>query len=87
MVRGAGSRWVKKLKRVCCPALIEPPSPALRLAILPAIPHTHLQSTQRERRWQEPMDWKHLLTYITGSVDQELLLRHDYLVTEHQIFH
>jgi putative transposase len=26
-----------------------------------------------------------LLTYITGSVDQELLLRHDYLVTEHQI--
>jgi putative transposase len=31
------------------------------------------------------MDWKHLLAYITGSVDQELL-RHDYLVTENQIF-
>jgi hypothetical protein len=48
MVRGAVSRWVKKLKRVFCPALIDPPSPALRLAILPAIPHPHPQSTQRD---------------------------------------
>src|SRR5436190_14911753 len=31
------------------------------------------------------MDWKHLLTYITGTVDQELLLRNDYLVTENRI--
>jgi putative transposase len=31
------------------------------------------------------MDWKHLLAYITGSVDQELLLRNEYLVTENQI--
>jgi transposase InsO family protein len=28
------------------------------------------------------MDWKQLLAYITGSVDQELLLRNEYLVTE-----
>jgi hypothetical protein len=28
------------------------------------------------------MDWKLLLAYITGSVDQELLMRNDYLVTE-----
>lgn len=28
------------------------------------------------------MIWKRLLTYITGSVDQELLLRNEYLVTE-----
>jgi hypothetical protein len=28
------------------------------------------------------MDWKTLLAYITGSVDQELLLRNEYLVTE-----
>ena len=28
------------------------------------------------------MDWKHLLAYITGTVDQELLLRNEYLVTE-----
>jgi hypothetical protein len=31
------------------------------------------------------MDWKHLLAYITGSVDQELLLRHGYLITENRI--
>jgi hypothetical protein len=30
------------------------------------------------------MNWKHLLAYITGSVDQELL-RNEYLVTENQI--
>jgi hypothetical protein len=33
------------------------------------------------------VDWKHLLVYITGSVDQELLLRNEYLVTENQILH
>src|ERR671939_532199 len=31
------------------------------------------------------MDWKQLLAYITGTVDQELLLRNEYLVTEHRI--
>src|SRR5262245_14806418 len=31
------------------------------------------------------MDWKHLLAYITGSVDQELLVRNEYLVTENRI--
>ena len=31
------------------------------------------------------MDWKQLLTYITGSVDQELLLRNEYFVTENRI--
>ena len=31
------------------------------------------------------MDWKHLLAYITGTVDQELLVRNEYLVTEHRI--
>ena len=31
------------------------------------------------------MDWKMLLAYITGSVDQELLLRNEYLVTENRI--
>ena len=33
----------------------------------------------------EAMDWKHLLAYITGTVDQELLWRHEYLVTENRI--
>src|SRR5262245_37608285 len=33
----------------------------------------------------EAMDWKHLFAYITGTVDQELLLRNEYLVTENRI--
>jgi transposase InsO family protein len=31
------------------------------------------------------MDWQHLLPYITGTVDQALLLRNEYLVTENRI--
>jgi transposase InsO family protein len=31
------------------------------------------------------MDWKQLLAYITGSVDEELLRRNEYLVTENRI--
>src|SRR5258705_3892816 len=31
------------------------------------------------------MDWKTLLAYITGTIDQELLLRNEYLVTENRI--
>jgi transposase InsO family protein len=31
------------------------------------------------------MDWKQLLAYMTGSVDQELLMRNEYLVTENRI--
>jgi putative transposase len=31
------------------------------------------------------MGWKTLLAYITGTVDQELLLRNEYLVTENRI--
>jgi putative transposase len=31
------------------------------------------------------MEWKHLLAYITGSVDEALLLRNEYLVTENRI--
>src|SRR5437879_823124 len=31
------------------------------------------------------MDWKRLLAYITGSVDQELLIRNEYLVTENRL--
>src|SRR6267378_4699269 len=33
----------------------------------------------------EAMDWNHLLAYITGTVDQALLLRTEYLVTEHRL--
>jgi putative transposase len=31
------------------------------------------------------MDWKQLLAYITGTLDQELLLRNEYLVSENRI--
>jgi putative transposase len=31
------------------------------------------------------MDWKILFAYITGSVDQEILLRTEYLVTESRL--
>jgi putative transposase len=31
------------------------------------------------------MSWKTLLAYITGMVDQELLVRNEYLVTENRI--
>jgi putative transposase len=31
------------------------------------------------------MDWARLLAYITGTVDQELLLRNEYLVAENRI--
>jgi transposase InsO family protein len=34
---------------------------------------------------EETMDWKQLLAYITGTVDQELLVRNEYLVTENRI--
>jgi hypothetical protein len=31
------------------------------------------------------MEWVRLLAYITGTVDQELLLRHEYLAAENRI--
>lgn len=31
------------------------------------------------------MDWQQLLLYITGSVEQELLRRNEYLMTENQL--
>ena len=31
------------------------------------------------------MDWKHLLVYIPGSVDQERPLRNEYLAAENRI--
>jgi hypothetical protein len=29
-----------------------------------------------------PMNWKRMLAYVAGSVDEELLGRNEYLVTE-----
>jgi putative transposase len=38
-----------------------------------------------EAEVERAMDWKTLLAYITGSVDQELLLRNEYLLTENRL--
>src|SRR5262249_26274621 len=46
--------------------------------------HTPTQSTGKNRT-RRRMDWKQLLAYITGSVDQALLLRNEYLVTENRL--
>ena len=37
--------------------------------------------TEEDRR----MDWKTLLAYITGSVEEQLLLRNEYVVEENRI--
>jgi hypothetical protein len=31
------------------------------------------------------MEWAHILAYVTGTVDQQLLLRNEYLVAENRI--
>ena len=47
---------------------------------------THTQYQHRQYRLRRAvMDWKHLLASITGTVDQELLLRNEYLVKENRI--
>src|SRR5215211_8968815 len=49
------------------------------------MPHTQRQLKAEQVEGARPMDWKTLLAYITGTVDQELLLRNEYLVTENRI--
>src|SRR5262245_46043349 len=39
----------------------------------------------RHGKVERAMSWTKLLTYITGSVDQELLLRNEYLATENRL--
>ena len=39
----------------------------------------------RKTAQERPMSWTKLLASITGGVDQELLLRNAYLVTENRI--
>jgi hypothetical protein len=33
----------------------------------------------------DPMNWKRMLAYVTGSVDEEFLAQNEYLVTENRI--
>src|SRR2546425_3433690 len=58
--------------------------PHFDLSSAPLSPHTQRQEG-RPRLRGEAMDWKQLLAYITGTVEQELLLRNEYLVTENRI--
>jgi hypothetical protein len=73
---------VKKLETGLIAAFMTLPSPALRLACGPPIEHTRRPLRTAQAEGARHMDWKTLLAYITGSVDQELLLRNEYLVTE-----
>src|SRR5712691_435927 len=52
---------------------------------LPLPSHAYATSRATTKVRGEAMNWKHLLVYITGTVDQELLLRNEYLVTENRI--
>src|SRR5262245_65868760 len=56
-----------------------------RLAFHCAMPHIHRQYARNQGRGNSRTDWKTLLAYITGSVDQALLVRNEYLVTENRI--
>src|SRR5206468_10313971 len=61
------------------------PSPKLRLACCPPHPAYSPPRKAEPGEVEKPMNWKTLLAYITGTVDQELLLRNEYLVTENRI--
>src|SRR6266700_715917 len=54
-------------------------------ACLPLSSHPYSASRAMIKIKEEAMNWKTLLAYITGTVDQELLLRNEYLVTENRI--
>src|SRR3989442_682900 len=50
-----------------------------------SITHTQRRLRTTQAEGEKRMDWKTLLAYITGTVDQELLVRNEYLVTENRI--
>src|SRR5712692_12089137 len=82
---GRGCRLVKLFKRTFSSAVIHHSMRIPRLAFHCAMPHIHRQYARHQGRGNSRMDWKTLLAYITGSVDQALLLRNEYLVTENRL--
>ena len=42
-------------------------------------------ATTGDQRKEAVMDWARILAYVTGTVDQELLARNEYLATENRI--
>src|SRR6266481_322987 len=61
------------------------PSPISGLHMEHSIPHTQRRLRTEQTEGLRRMDWKTLLAYITGTVDQGLLLHNQYLVTENCI--
>jgi transposase InsO family protein len=62
------------------------PLPSPHFTLSSALPSRILIGNMDSNDYRgEAMDWKHLLAYITGTVDQELLVRNEYLVTENRI--
>lgn len=78
------ARIVKIFKCICLPKVTYQPSCLFRLS---SAPQSSILDVPVERRVGRgrAMDWKQLLAYMTGSVDEELLLRNEYLVTENRI--
>ena len=78
------SRIVKKSEHPDPAVFTGPLSAVLCLDFALAMSHSPTGRTltaEVDRR----MEWKTLLAYSTGSVDQELLIRHEYLVTENRL--
>src|SRR5437773_2640255 len=61
------------------------PSSTLRLACCLLHPPYSVAMEGGTDGGKRRMDWKTLLAYITGTVDQALLLRNEYLATENRI--
>src|SRR6267143_4781810 len=60
--------------------------PSLALVLISTVPcPIFTASVRRNGEGDRRMDWKTLLAYITGTVDQELLGRNEYLATENRI--
>ena len=76
---------VKKLELGFTLGYRPPPSPKLWLACCLLHPTYSPPSEGGTVELEGPMSWKTLLAYITGTVDQELLMRNEYLVTENRI--
>ena len=78
-------RIVKKPERSFVAEVIASSLPLSGLHLKHSLPHTQRRVEGSTGGGARRMDWKTLLAYITGTVDQELLLRNEYLVTENRI--
>jgi hypothetical protein len=75
------SRMVKKLKLLEGAQLSHPGVAGPRV-----VRYVFWGDRRRSLRWRSKgVAWARMLAYITGTVDQELLLRNEYLVAENRI--